>query len=256
MKILGIIPARFGSSRFEGKPLVKIDGISMIERVYRQCEKCTNLDYIAVATDDKRIENHVVGFGGNVVMTSKKHSSGTERCAEALEILFIDKNINFDVVINIQGDEPFINPQQIDKLASIFNKNKINIATLKKKINSENDIFNPNVVKIVTDNFDNALYFSRSPIPYLRGIEQNKWIENNTFYKHIGIYAYSSTVLKEIVKLKTTKSENSECLEQLRWLENGFKIKVLETEFESISVDTPEDIEKIKYWLKQKNNKL
>ena len=245
MNIVGIIPARYGSSRFEGKPLVNISGGSRIERVYRQCQKTKLLADIVVATADTRILDHVIGFGGKAVMTSDKHRSGTERCNEALSILVETMPQNVDGVINIQGDEPFIDPAQIDKLALLLHDEKVEIATLMKKINDKTELFNENVVKVVINRFSKALYFSRNPIPFCRGIAHDNWISSNSFYKHIGIYAYRSDVLKILVTQAPESLELAESLEQLRWLSNGYSIDVAETETESIAIDTPDDLTKV-----------
>jgi len=245
MNIIGIIPARYGSSRFEGKPLVDIYGTSMIERVYRQCQKARILSDVVVATDDPRIFNHVIGFGGKAVMTSDKHRSGTERCNEALNILVETMPQTIDGIINIQGDEPFIDPAQIDKLAMLLRDKKVEIATLMKKITKKTELFNQNVVKVVTNRFSKALYFSRNPIPFCRGIALDNWLSTTSFYKHIGIYAYRSDVLKMLVAQTPAPLELAESLEQLRWLTNGYSIDVAETETESIAIDTPEDLTKV-----------
>jgi len=244
MKIVGIIPARFASSRFPGKPLADIAGISMINRVYLQASKAALLDKVVVATDDKRIYDEVVSHGGAAVMTSENHRSGTERCNEVVEKLAASGE-NYDIAINIQGDEPFIEPSQIDGIAAIFKNPEIKIATLVKEIKSNDELFSPNVVKAVLGKDKKALYFSRQPIPFLRGVGQNEWLKKMTFYKHIGIYAYRTDVLAEIVKLPVGKLEEAESLEQLRWLENDFSVYTEETDFESIAVDTPEDLIKI-----------
>ena len=244
MKIVGIIPARFASSRFPGKPLVDINGISMITRVYLQASKAALLDKVVVATDDKRIYDEVVSHGGAAVMTSENHRSGTERCNEVVEKLAASGE-NYDIAINIQGDEPFIEPSQIDGIAAFFKNPEIKIATLVKEIKSNDELFSPNVVKAVLGKDKKALYFSRHPIPFLRGVGQNEWLKKMTFYKHIGIYAYRTDVLAEIVKLPFGKLEEAESLEQLRWLENDFSVYTEETDFESIAVDTPEDLIKI-----------
>lgn len=245
MNIIGIIPARYGSSRFEGKPLIDIYGTSMIERVYRQCEKARLLSDVVVATDDDRILNHVVGFGGKAVMTSTRHRSGTERCNEALNVFSANSSQPIGGVINIQGDEPFIDPAQIDKLALMLRDKNVEIATLMKKISTKTELFNENVVKVVTNRFSKALYFSRNPIPFCRGIALDNWLSTTSFYKHVGIYAYRSDVLKMLVALPPAALESAESLEQLRWLSNGFSIDVAETETESIAIDTPEDLTKV-----------
>jgi len=241
MKILGIIPARYGSTRFPGKPLVDIDGKTMVQRVYEQAKSCTNLTDVIVATDDERIFNEVVRFGGKVAMTANTHQSGTDRCAEVVNSL----NENYDVVINIQGDEPFINPEQIKQLFNCFTDSKTQIATLVKKISNPEDLFNENKVKAVLDKNNFALYFSRNPIPYFRGEPKENWLNKHAYFKHIGIYGYQIAVLKEITQLNPSSLELTEGLEQLRWLENGYNIKVAETELEAIAIDTPEDLEKL-----------
>ncbi|MFA6923516.1 MAG: 3-deoxy-manno-octulosonate cytidylyltransferase [Bacteroidales bacterium] len=246
MNFIGIIPARYKSSRFPGKPLIDINGKSMLQRVYEQAEKTRALSYLAVATDDKRIFEHVKTFGGNVILTSAKHKTGTDRCFEAAEKL--KSKIKFsdnDVIINIQGDEPFIQPEQITHLAKCFKNKKTQIATLVKKINNEKDIFNPSVIKVVFNKDKEAIYFSRSPIPYFRNKEQKEWFGSFDFFKHIGIYSYRFGILEQLIKLKQSSLEIAESLEQLRWLQNGYKIKVEITEHESFSIDTPEDLKKI-----------
>ena len=235
MKILGIIPARYASTRFPAKPLVEINGKSMIQRVYEQAVK-TNFNKIIIATDDIRIQAHSKTFGANVMMTSIHHLNGTERCAEVITNLTEE----FDVVVNIQGDEPFIQPQILELLGNHFLQPNIQIATLIKKINDDNYLTNPNIIKVTKNNFNEALYFSRNQIPYLR----NK-IADFIFYKHIGIYAFTPKILLELVKLTPSSLELCESLEQLRWLENGYKINLIETELEADSIDTPEDLERL-----------
>lgn len=243
LNFVGIIPARYASTRFPGKPLVNIKGKTMIERVYLQASKI--LKHVYVATDDKRIEEEVLRFGGNVIMTSANHQSGTDRCAEALGIVQKDSGIAFDVVINIQGDEPLIQPAQLEKLMNCFEYKETQIATLIKPIVSNDDIFNPNCVKVVITENNKALYFSRSAIPYVRNKDQATWAQSHNYYKHLGIYAYRTSVLKEITKLPQSSLEKAESLEQLRWLENGYWIMAETTMFESIAIDTPEDLEKV-----------
>lgn len=240
MKILGIIPARYASTRFPAKALVDIAGKSMVQRVYEQAKKCTLLNEVIVATDDDRIFNHVKAFGGKVIMTSTQHQSGTDRCAEVAAAL-----IGFEVIINIQGDEPFINPNQIAKVAACFTDEKIELATLVKKIETEEELENPNTPKVVLNNRSEAVYFSRSVIPFIRGQEFQNWLQYHIFYKHIGIYGYRTDVLQEITKLPVSPLEKAESLEQLRWIENGYCIKVAETELETLAVDTPADLENI-----------
>lgn len=242
MKILGIIPARFASTRFPGKPLTIINGKSMIQRVYEQSLKADLLTDVVVATDDQRIYDAVTSFGGKVMMTSSEHNSGTDRCCEIIEKI----GNQYDAVINIQGDEPFINPEQINHIASLISTEESQIASLCKPIKYEDELFDENVVKVVFDKNDKALYFSRQTIPFLRKADKNEksWMQQRTFYKHIGIYAYKVDVLKEIARLPQSGLELSECLEQLRWLENSYQIKMGITEFESYSIDTPQDVEK------------
>jgi len=241
MKILGIIPSRYASTRFPGKPLAMIDGKSMIQRVYEQASKSPLLTKVVVATDDSRIFEHVRNFGGNVVMTSENHLNGTSRCLEVLA----KSDENYDVVVNIQGDEPFIDPEQINQVAELFENSEAEIATLVKKIDGSTELFNPNVVKAVFDREKKALFFSRQPIPFLRGIPKEEWLRKHDFFKHIGIYAYRCDVLKKIVKLKPSELEKAENLEQLRWLENGFNINVQVTAIEAVSIDTPDDLLKL-----------
>lgn len=244
MKSIGIIPARYASTRFPGKPLAYINGKTMIERVYIQVSKA--LDEVYVATDDIRIFNEVKNFNGKVVMTSENHKSGTDRIAQAIETISKQNKKSYDIIINIQGDEPFIQAEQIIALKDCFSSPEIQIATLIKKIEETEDIFDPNKVKVITDNNNIAKYFSRSPIPYLRGIDQNKWVEKQLHYKHIGMYAYTYKTLLEITSLKQSELEKAENLEQLRWLENNYTIKTKETIHESIGIDTPEDLERVK----------
>lgn len=239
MRSIGIIPARFDSTRFPGKPLVDILGKPMIQRVYEQAQKANSLHEVLVATDDQRIFDAVQDFGGKVVMTSSKHQSGTDRCLEALE------NIDepFEIVVNIQGDEPYISPEQIQLILSCFHQENTEIATLVKLIDDAKDLWNPNKPKVLMDEDDFAIYFSRQCIPFLRGKEQATWIEEFNFYKHIGMYAYRIETLKEICALKQSRLEMAEGLEQLRWIENGYRIKTAISDDEAFSIDTPEDLE-------------
>ena len=244
MKSLGIIPARSASTRFPGKPLVVIEGKTMIRRVYEQAMKCSTLAKVVVATENEVISHHVSKFGGNVMMTGDHHRSGTERCHEVVEKLAEEGEI-YDYVINIQGDEPFIEPEQINQLALCFNDPQVVLATLIKKITHPEDLPNPNVVKAVVAHRGAALLFSRSAIPFSRGIEPKEWLSANTYYKHIGIYGYHSRTLGEIVKLSPCPMEIAESLEQLRWLWHGYRIQTQVTEYESIAIDTPDDLIKI-----------
>lgn len=245
MKALGIIPARFASTRFPGKPLIDIDGKSMIQRVFEQASSCTSLTEVYVATDDERIYDHVIEFGGKVVMTSIDHQSGTDRCKEAIENISLNLNDN-DVVINIQGDEPFLKPDQIELLIGCFGENSTTqIATLIKKIDKEEDLFNPNIVKAIVNKNLQAIYFSRQPIPYNRGLEENEWTSKHDYFKHIGIYAYRFDILNQITTLKPSALEQAENLEQLRWIEHNFSIQTRLTTTENIAIDTPNDLNKI-----------
>ncbi len=241
MNILGIIPARYASTRFPGKPLMDIAGKSMIQRVYEQAKKCIHLTEVIVATDDVRIYDHVLGFGGVVIMTSPDHQSGTDRCAEVTL-----QHPQYDVIINIQGDEPYIDPEQISKLAACFNNVDTQIATLVKKVQNEQELFNPNSPKVVINKLSEAVYFSRSPLPHIRGQEPQNWLNYFTYFKHIGIYGYRADVLQQVTKLPVSSLEKAESLEQLRWIENGYRIKVAETELETFAVDTPEDLLNLK----------
>ncbi|MBS2210417.1 3-deoxy-manno-octulosonate cytidylyltransferase [Carboxylicivirga mesophila] len=242
-KILGIIPARYASTRFPGKPLADIGGKPMIQRVYEQASLI--LDDVYVATDDERIELVVAEFGGNVVMTSVDHQSGTDRCAEALVKISEIEDADFYAVINIQGDEPFISPKQIASVADCFDDEATQLATLVKPVTSSDDLFNPNKPKVVLSKDNRALYFSRSPIPYLRGEEEHQWTEMHQYYNHVGLYGYRADVLFEITQLAIGQLESAESLEQLRWLENGYSIRVEQTTEESHGIDTPEDLENL-----------
>lgn len=244
MNILGVIPARYGSTRLEGKPLVDICGKPMIQRVYEQSKKVLN--HVVVATDDERIEKVVKSFGGSVVMTSKEHSTGTNRCLEAYEVVQKDSKINFEAVINIQGDEPLLEPEQIRCLMSCFDDPKTELATLVMPVSSEGDLFNESEVFVVFDKNKRALYFSRSVIPHIRGIHKTKWLQHHTFYKHLGMYGFRTDSLKAFAEMEQTKLELTESLEQNRWLENGGVIKIDITQHESIPVDTIDDLEKVR----------
>ncbi|MEK6680946.1 MAG: 3-deoxy-manno-octulosonate cytidylyltransferase [Nitrospirota bacterium] len=274
MKVIGIIPSRYNSSRFKGKALSDICGKPMIQHVYERAKKARLLDELIVATDDKRIYNAVMKFGGKVVLT-KKHNSGTDRIAEAAE------KIKADIIVNIQGDEPLISSRMIDSAIGFFKMDKLAVmGTIKKEITSPDELYNPNIVKVVTDNNNSALYFSRRPIPFLRDNENNPPsppfkiplcpplikgdvgglsggkggfsdkkdvpIPRNTYYKHIGLYLYKRPFLLKFAKMKQTSLEKKERLEQLRALENGYKIKVYETKYDTIGVDTSEDLEMVK----------
>ncbi len=245
-KILGIIPARYASTRFPGKPLADIAGKTMIQRVYEQVAQ--SLDYVVVATDDRRIFDTVENFGGNAVMTSPNHKSGTERCVEALDIFSKKINQNFDVVINVQGDEPLLSPKAISQLADMFKSEQTQIATLVNEKKYVDDLTNPNIVKVVVRADKTAAYFSRSLIPFVR---DKKNLSKIKFYTHIGIYGYRCEILKKIATLPPTMSEIAESLEQNRWIENNFSIKIQITDYQAIGVDAPEDLKKILQHLKQ-----
>lgn len=245
MKIIGIIPSRYASSRFPGKPLVDIGGKTMIRRVYEQAARSKSLSSVIVATDDERIFNEVKSFGGNVMMTSASHNNGTERCAE------VATTSDADVIINIQGDEPFIQPEQIDLLAALFADSKVQIGTLVKEHPLNDELKNPARIKVVLNKNMEALYFSRSVIPFLQDSSHPDSYRdsklNAQYHKHIGIYGYRKDVLLEIVKLPSSPLELAESLEQLRWLENGYRIQCALTTHDSISVDTPEDLNKLQF---------
>lgn len=237
-----IIPARYASTRFPGKALAMIGNRSMIQRVYEQASE--SVDTVFVATDDERIFDHVTGFGGKAVMTSARHLSGTDRCAEAVEIIAETAGIKIDVVLNIQGDEPFIKPEQIDLLKSCFKDREVEIATLVRRTLPGEDIFNPNQPKVVLDTKGNAIYFSRAAIPYYRDTKLSEWSVRHTFFKHMGLYGYTAGTLKKITGLPVSPLETAESLEQNRWIENGFRIRTAVTIWESIGIDTPGDLEK------------
>lgn len=240
MKILAIIPSRYGSTRFPGKPLVEIEGKTMIQRVYERSSLA--FKHVCVATDDQRIFDEVTRFGGDAVMTSTSHRSGTDRCFEALKIIEKRDGNLYDIVVNIQGDEPFISPEQLLELIGCFNDDGTKIATLVKRFSPEEDIFNSNSPKVVISKEFYALYFSRNAIPFQRGADSKNWNMNLPYYKHVGLYAFTRDALAAVSKLEPTLLETAEQLEQLRWLENGFRIKVAVTQHSSYSIDTPEDI--------------
>lgn len=238
MKFIGIIPARYASTRFPGKPLAMLGGKSVIQRVYEQVKDV--LDDVYVATDDRRIFDVVLSFEGKVVMTSSSHQSGTDRIAEAIEKIGGD----WDVIVNVQGDEPFIQQEQVEAVCRCFEDESTQIATLGKPFATMEAARNVNSPKIVVDNQGFAMYFSRSVIPFVRNVEENEWIERFPFLKHIGVYAYRKEVLKNITKLPQSSLEKAESLEQLRWLQNGYKIKVGLTDIETVGIDTPEDLKR------------
>lgn len=239
MKIIGIIPARYASSRLPGKALEKIGEKTMIRHVYERARHASSLNGVWVATDHPSIEAEVKSFGGRVVMTSASHPSGTDRCLEALE----KTGETSDFVINIQGDEPFIDPDQIDLLASMCHRDT-QIATLIQPLTSADELFNPNVVKVVLNMQDEALYFSRAAIPAQRDLERESWPESFPYHKHIGMYAYRTDILREITRLPAGRLEKAESLEQLRWMEAGYRIQAGKTLLRTMGIDTPDDLEK------------
>lgn len=241
MKFIAIIPARYASTRFPGKPLADMGGKPMIQRVYEQVKRAVH--DVWVATDDSRIFETVKAFGGKAVMTSTEHRSGTDRIQEAYSKIGED----FDVVINVQGDEPFIQPEQIESLKECFDSRDVELATLVKPFKKEDGfdvLFNPNSPKVVINKKSEAIYFSRSIVPYIRDAYHTEWLDKHIFYKHIGMYAYRVDVLKEITQLPQSSLEKAESLEQLRWIENGYRIRVGYTDVETIGIDTPEDMER------------
>ena len=239
--IVGIIPARYASSRFPGKPLIDIQGKSMIQRVYQQAAKSKLLHKVVVATDDEKIFNHVKIFGGEVVMTATDHPSGTDRCWDALQQLEED----YQYVINIQGDEPFIEPEQIDELAAILKDDTTELATQMIAVDNYEMLFDKGEVKIVLNTNNEALYFSRMVMPFIKGVDEKEWHKHHQYFRHVGMYAYRKDILEKITKLPVSSLEKAESLEQLRWIENGFTIKCVVTKYESHCIDTPEDVEKV-----------
>ena len=253
MKFTAVIPARYASTRFPGKPLAMLGGKTVIQRVYEQAASV--LSDVYVATDDERILSAVEAFGGRAVMTRTDHKSGTDRIEEAVEKIEKQGNVKEgqgDVIINIQGDEPFVQPSQIKTLMALFDDPETQIGTLGKRFESMEAVQNPNSPKIVTDHRGFALYFSRSVIPFIRGIEVEDWLSHYPFLKHLGVYAYRREVLAEVTKLPQGVLEKAESLEQLRWLENGYRIRVGMTEVETVGIDTPADLERAEQFLKQR----
>jgi 3-deoxy-manno-octulosonate cytidylyltransferase (CMP-KDO synthetase) len=239
MNILGIIPARYGSTRLPGKALLKVQGKTIIERVYERVKMSKRLAGYVVATDDVRIYNHVRKFGGKAIMTRADHESGTSRCAEVLESLR-----GFDIIVNIQGDEPLIHPAQIDQLCEFMvSRPNVPIGTLMRRIDSVDDLTNPAVAKVVPGAQGRVLYFSRSAVPFVRDKEMSGWLDQTQFYRHVGMYAYRADALRKLGALRTSELERAEKLEQLNWLYHGFSVYATETEYESIGVDTPADLE-------------
>lgn len=246
MKFIGIIPARYASTRFPGKPLALLGGKPVIQHVYEKV--ATVLEAAYVATDDERIYDVVKSFGGQVVMTRTDHKSGTDRIEEAIEKI----GGEWDVVVNVQGDEPFVAKSQLDTICHCFDDPTTQIATLGKPFESMEAVQNPNSPKIVVDNMGFAMYFSRSVIPYVRGKEKSSWLTHYPFLKHLGIYAYRKDVLRQVTQLPQSSLEIAESLEQLRWLQNGFKIKVGTTDVETVGIDTPQDLERAEEFLKSR----
>ncbi len=245
MKFIVLIPARYQSTRFPGKPLALLGGKPVIRWVYENSARA--IENVWVATDDERIYNAVEEFGGKAIYTRSNHKSGTDRCAEAAVLL--EHDVDFDAVVNVQGDEPFVRAEQIKQLVSCFDDDT-NIATLVREIDDTDELFNPNRPKVVLDNKNNALYFSRSPVPHVRGEKEGNWHSYHQFWSHVGMYAYRKNVLQEITRLAPGKLEKAEALEQLRWLENGYSIKTAVTSFQSIGIDTPADLQAAELLLK------
>lgn len=243
MKILGIIPARYASSRLPAKLLLEVNGKSILQMVYERCLKASSLSDVVIATDSALVEAHVKGFGGNVVMTSDKHPSGTDRCAEALKVM--GGTVNYDFVINIQGDEPLMDPENINRLSASF-KITSEISSVCIRIRDTDTLLNTNVVKVVMNEQQEALYFSRSPIPHLREVETDRWVSEAAYFKHIGMYGFRADILEKIVKLPVARLEAQERLEQLRWLANGYKVKMVEVFSDGIGIDTEEDFLRLK----------
>ena len=252
LRFIVIIPARYASTRFPAKPLALLGGKPVIQHVYEQVSGV--VENVVVATDDERIYSAVEGFGGRVVMTSSNHKSGTDRCWEAYQ----KQGEEYDVVINVQGDEPFIAHSQLRAIMDCFNDETTDIATLVKPFSEEDGVEaleNPNSPKVVLDKQSRAIYFSRSVIPYLRGVEREEWLKKHTYYKHIGMYAFRADVLRQVTSLEQSPLELAESLEQLRWLENGYKIGVGISDVETVGIDTPEDLQKAEEFLKKRNSK-
>ena len=257
MKTLIVIPARYASTRFPGKPLALLGGEAMVSRVWHRAKEVPGADDVIVATDDERIYNHVVGFGGEAaaMMTSTEHRSGTDRCGEVMQRLEAQHK-HYDVVINIQGDEPFLDPEQVEQLVECFDNPDVEIATLATRIKSKEELLSPNNVKVVCSHDGNALYFSRQAIPYCRGCEVEEWLDHYAYFKHVGIYAFRSDVLAGVCRLQPAALEECEKLEQLRWLDAGYKIMVCHTEHSNIGIDTPEDLAEAEKQLFNESKKL
>ncbi len=250
MNIVGIIPSRYASSRLPGKPLAMIGDKPMVQWVYENCQK--GLEHVFVATDDQRIVDAVEAFGGKAVMTREDHTSGTDRCAEAAVNIEKKYGVKSDVVVNIQGDEPFFEAAQLEDIKSVFSDPDVQIATLIQEAKDLDQVLSLSEVKVVLNHKGEGIYFSRSPIPFLRNVDQKDWLQNQTFYRHLGIYAYRTDVLNEVVKLEQSSLEKAESLEQLRWIENGFPVTCVVTELdETMCIDTPEDLQKANELIKK-----
>lgn len=245
MKILAIIPARYGSTRFPGKPLIDIAGKTMIQRVVERVQACKAIHDVLVATDDDRIFEHVSSLGVHCIMTSPNHPSGTDRCLEAYQL----SGMKAEAIINVQGDEPFVATSQLEALAALITKQDVSIATLAKKITDINTLLDPSKVKVVLNAHMQAVYFSRQAIPFVRSADPSEWLEKHTFYKHLGLYAYKPETLEALCALAPSSLEIAESLEQLRWLENGYSIDVAITEIETPAIDTPEDLQGIEKFI-------
>jgi 3-deoxy-manno-octulosonate cytidylyltransferase (CMP-KDO synthetase) len=249
MNIVGIIPSRYSSTRLPGKPLAMIGDKPMVQWVYENCKK--GLEHVFVATDDQRVIDAVESFGGKAVMTREDHTSGTDRCAEAAAKIKEKYNLAADVIVNIQGDEPFFEADQLNDIKSCFKNPDTQIATLIQKAKDLDQVLSRSEVKVVLNNKGEGIYFSRSPIPFLRNVEQSEWMKHHSFYRHLGIYAYRTDVLNKIVKLEQSSLELAESLEQLRWIENDFPVTCVITELdETMCIDTPEDLKKANEWVK------
>lgn len=244
MKALAIIPARYSSTRLPGKPLVDIHGKPMIRWVWEQVRKAT--PHVAVATDDERIARVVEGFGGKAVMTRNDHPTGTNRCLEAYQKITVEEGSEYDVIMNVQGDEPMLNPDQLRELLSCFDLPGTELGTLIMKVERAEDLFNESEAFVVLDKNRNALYFSRAPIPHVRGVKREDWLEHHTYYKHVGLYAYTPATLEAFAHLPVSPLEKAESLEQNRWLEAGGKIRTALTAHDGIPVDTPKDLERVR----------
>lgn len=256
MSVLVVIPARYASTRFPGKPLAMLGGETIVSRVWRAVSAMDFVDKTIVATDDERILNHINETAGlpAAMMTAATHHSGTDRCGEVLQRLE-QQGEHYDIVINVQGDEPFVSEQQLKALAGCFNNGAADIATLCTPILSTEELLSPNNVKVVVGTNSQALYFSRQPIPYRRGVNQEQWLDGMTYLKHVGIYAFRADTLHEVCNLPAAKIEDCEKLEQLRWLAAGYRIAVRMTDHANIGIDTPADLAEAERWLEERNKK-